>query len=131
MTITTAPAAAADLAVCCVVPPELIGWDRYDWLESYADDSYERSVIWAADDNCRLAPIVVEALFRAHVADLEEYRRSLAVLGAAHRETLGRHLRAMAAVGVAGLVEPGARLGIGATALVPAWPPWRCSAWGL
>ena len=77
MTITTAPAAAADLAVCCVVPPELIGWDRYDWLESYADDSYERTVIWASDDNCRLAPIDLEALFRAHGADLEEYRLQL------------------------------------------------------
>ncbi len=72
---TTAPAAA--MTVACIVPPEQIGWDRDEWLESYTDDSYERSVIWAADDCCRLDPVDLAALFAAHGADLEEYRLQL------------------------------------------------------
>lgn len=66
MKTTTAPAA--------IVPAEFIGWDRFDWLESYEDATYERSVIWATDDNCRLAECDLKALFRDHFADYWEYR---------------------------------------------------------
>lgn len=66
MKTTTAPAA--------IVPAEFIGWDRFDWLESYEDATYERSVIWATDDNCRLAECDLEALFKDHGADCWEYR---------------------------------------------------------
>ena len=51
-----------------------------------------------------------------YVTDIEEYRRSLAEIGAAWRETIGRHFPAMAVVGVTALVEPAARIEIEATA---------------
>ena len=54
-----------------------------------------------------------------YVVDLDEYRGSLAGLGAAYREVFGRTFPAMAVVGVSGLVEPAARLEIEATALIP------------
>ena len=54
-----------------------------------------------------------------YVIDLDEYRASLAALGAAYRELMGSHYPAMALVQVAGLVEPRARLEIEATAVIP------------
>jgi enamine deaminase RidA (YjgF/YER057c/UK114 family) len=54
-----------------------------------------------------------------YVVDLDEYRDSLAEIGAVWREVMGRHFPAMAVVGVTGLVEPAARIEIEATAMVP------------
>ena len=52
------------------------------------------------------------------VTSVEEYRASLAEIGAAWRETMGRHYPAMAVVGVSALVEPEAKVEIEATAVV-------------
>ena len=54
-----------------------------------------------------------------YVTDIEAYRQSLAEIGAAWRETIGRHFPAMAVVGVTALVESAARIEIEATAVVP------------
>lgn len=54
-----------------------------------------------------------------YVTDLEAYRSSGKAIGAAWRERMGRHYPAMALVGVAGLVEPGAKVEIEATAVLP------------
>ena len=54
-----------------------------------------------------------------YVVDLEEYRSSLAEIGAAWRQVMGRSFPAMAVVGVTGLVEPAARIEIEAIAVVP------------
>lgn len=54
-----------------------------------------------------------------YVVDMEEYRSSLAEIGAAYREIMGRHYPAMALVEVKSLVEREARLEIEATAVVP------------
>ncbi len=54
-----------------------------------------------------------------YVVDMEEYRASLAEVGAAYREIMGRHFPAMALVEVKGLVEREARLEIEATAVLP------------
>jgi enamine deaminase RidA (YjgF/YER057c/UK114 family) len=54
-----------------------------------------------------------------YVTDLDEYRSSLKVIGGHWRELIGRHYPVMAVVGVAGLVEPRARIEIEATAVVP------------
>ena len=54
-----------------------------------------------------------------YVLDRDEYLASLAAIGAAWRELMGRHYPAMAVVQVAGLVEPAARLEIETTAVVP------------
>ncbi len=54
-----------------------------------------------------------------YVLDRNEYLASLHEIGAAYRELIGRHFPAMTVVGVSALVEPGARLEIEATAVVP------------
>jgi enamine deaminase RidA (YjgF/YER057c/UK114 family) len=54
-----------------------------------------------------------------YVVDKEEYLASLAEVGAAYREVMGRSFPAMALVEVKGLVEEGAKLEIEATAVVP------------
>ena len=54
-----------------------------------------------------------------YVRDIDEYLADLPALGAAYREVMGRHFPARAVVEVTRLVEPKARLEIGATAVLP------------
>jgi len=54
-----------------------------------------------------------------YVIDKQEYLGALREVGAAYRELIGRHFPVMAVVQVGGLVEPGARLEIEATAVLP------------
>ena len=54
-----------------------------------------------------------------YVTDLDEYRGGLAEIGAAWRALIGRNFPCMAVVGVAGLVEPAAKVEIETIAVVP------------
>ena len=54
-----------------------------------------------------------------YVTDKREYLASLAEIGRAYRDIIGRHYPAMALVQVAALVEDRARVEIEATAVVP------------
>jgi enamine deaminase RidA (YjgF/YER057c/UK114 family) len=54
-----------------------------------------------------------------YVVDKHEYVANARALGAAYRETIGRHFPAMTAVAVAGLIEDRAKLEIEVTAVVP------------
>jgi len=54
-----------------------------------------------------------------YVTDLDAYRNSLAEIGAAWRELIGRNFPCMAVVGVTGLVEPAARIEIETLAVLP------------
>lgn len=54
-----------------------------------------------------------------YVTDLDAYRGRIAEVGPAYREVLGKHFPAMALLGVAGLVEPRAKVEIEATAILP------------
>jgi enamine deaminase RidA (YjgF/YER057c/UK114 family) len=54
-----------------------------------------------------------------YVVDVDEYRRALGPIGDAYRAIMGAHFPAMTLVGVAGLVEPDARVEIEATAVIP------------
>ncbi|HEX8574364.1 MAG TPA: RidA family protein [Allosphingosinicella sp.] len=56
-----------------------------------------------------------------YVVDIDEYRLGLADIGAAYKEVMGRNFPAMAVIGVEALVEPGARIEIETTAMVPKW----------
>ena len=56
---------------------------------------------------------------RIYVTDLDDYRSNLKGVGTAYRERMGRHFPAMALVQVAGLLEPGARVEIEGTAVLP------------
>jgi len=71
-TTTTTPAP--------LVPAELSSWERDAWQEGYALDTYEASVIWAADSECLLDESDVFALFQQHGASVAEYRQALAWL---------------------------------------------------
>jgi enamine deaminase RidA (YjgF/YER057c/UK114 family) len=53
-----------------------------------------------------------------YITDREAYLRSRAQIGADYRAIIGRHFPAMSVVVVAGLIEPGAKLEIEATAVV-------------
>jgi len=53
-----------------------------------------------------------------YVTSRDEYNASLAEVGAAWRELMGRHYPAMSVVVVAGLLEPRAKVEIEATAVV-------------
>ena len=57
-----------------------------------------------------------------YVTDLPAYRNNLREIGAAWRARLGSHFPAMALVGVAGLVEPRAKVEIEATCVLPRQP---------
>jgi enamine deaminase RidA (YjgF/YER057c/UK114 family) len=59
------------------------------------------------------------ARMTCYVTSVEEYRASLAEIGAAWREIMGRNYPAMAVVGVSALVEAEAKVEIEATAVVP------------
>lgn len=59
------------------------------------------------------------ASLTVYVTDRDEYLASLAPLGVAWRERMGRHFPAMALVQVAGLVEPAARVEIQGIAMLP------------
>ncbi len=54
-----------------------------------------------------------------YVTDLPAYRASLAEIGAAYRELVGKNFPAMAVVGVTALVEPRAKIEIETLAVVP------------
>ena len=54
-----------------------------------------------------------------YVVDKAEYEGAARALGEAYREVLGRHFPAMTLVEVAALLEPGAKVEIEATAVVP------------
>ncbi len=54
-----------------------------------------------------------------YVTDIEEYRRERTRLGEAYRATMGSHYPAMTLIAVTALLEPGARVEIEATAVVP------------
>lgn len=54
-----------------------------------------------------------------YVTDRREYLAALSEVGAAYRRVMGRHYPAMALVEVAALLEPGAKVEIEATAVLP------------
>jgi enamine deaminase RidA (YjgF/YER057c/UK114 family) len=98
-----------------------IGWDAEGRFAS--DDLVEQ--LGVALDNV-LAVVRAAGGGPEHVArmtiyvtDLPGYRASLARLGPVWRARMGKHFPAMALVGVAGLVEPLAKVEIEATACLP------------
>ena len=98
----------------------MVGWDT------------ARSFPAGFVDQCRQALANIMAVVRQagggpehigrltwYVTDMAEYRASLAELGPAYREVMGRNFPAMALVQVGALVEPEARVEIEATAILP------------
>jgi enamine deaminase RidA (YjgF/YER057c/UK114 family) len=59
------------------------------------------------------------ARMTVYVTDLDAYRSSTRAIGHAWRARMGRHFPAMALLGVAGLLEKGAKVEIEATCILP------------
>lgn len=99
----------------------VVGWDSDGQFQSDRLDGQFRQVL----DNI-LAILAVDGAGPEHivrmtcyVTDIPAYRASLAGIGGAWREKIGRHFPAMAVVGVTELVEPEALIEIEAIAVVP------------
>jgi enamine deaminase RidA (YjgF/YER057c/UK114 family) len=103
-----------------IVTAGVVGWDeeeRFPSLDLAAQFGQALRNIIAILAEDRAGPEHVVRL-TCYVTSVEEYRASLAEIGAAWRETMGRHYPAMAVVGVSALVEPEAKVEIEATAVV-------------
>jgi enamine deaminase RidA (YjgF/YER057c/UK114 family) len=103
-----------------IVTAGVVGWDeeeRFPSLDLAAQFGQALRNIIAILAEDRAGPEHVVRL-TCYVTSVEEYRASLAEIGAAWRETMGRHYPAMAVVGISALVEPEAKVEIEATAVV-------------
>jgi enamine deaminase RidA (YjgF/YER057c/UK114 family) len=104
-----------------IVTAGLVGWtaeerfEREDLAGQFRQILINLLAILAEDD---AAPEHIVRM-TCYVTDVAEYRHSLAGIGAAWRELIGRHFPAMAVVGVTALVEPEAKIEIEAMAVVP------------
>lgn len=94
-----------------------VGWNE---RQEFASDDLAAQLAQALDNVLAVAraagarPTDV-AKMTVYVTDLEAYRGSVREIGRAWRERFGKHFPAMALVGVAGLVERGAKIEIEAT----------------
>ena len=104
-----------------VVTAGVVGWDEQeqfvsDTLAGQFAQVLRNIVAILAEDGAGPEHIV---RMTAYVTDIEAYRASLADIGAAWKDTIGRNFPAMALVAVTSLVEPQAVVEIEATAVVP------------
>lgn len=99
----------------------MVGWDEREELVSEAFDAqFEQAlrniVAVLAEGGARPEHVV---RLTVYVTDIAEYRASLPRIGASWRNVMGHVYPCMALVEVRGLLEPGARVEIEATAAVP------------
>ncbi len=98
-----------------------IGWDATETFHSdelvpqlaQALDNVLAVVRAAGGDASHLSHMTI------YVTDLDAYRAAGKALGEAWRARMGRHYPSMALIGVAGLVEPRAKVEIVAVAVLP------------
>ena len=97
-----------------------IGWDaNEDFHSDELPDQFRqalRNVLTVVEAAGGAASDVVRLTI--YVTDLDAYRSSLAEVGAAYREVMGKNFPVMALLGIAGLVEPRAKVEIEATAVI-------------
>ena len=98
-----------------------VGWDaneqfRTDDLAGQARQALENIVAVLAAGGAKPEHIVRMTWY---LADKDEYNARLRDIGEAYRAVIGKHFPVMTAVQVAGFVEPGAKVEIEATAVVP------------
>lgn len=99
----------------------VVGWDEShsfhssDMVEQFAQ-ALRNVIAILAEDGAGPENIVRMTVY---VVGMESYRSSLGGIGAAWKETIGRHYPAMALVEVNSLVEPAAVVEVEATAVVP------------
>ena len=99
-----------------------VGWDPLTSVFAAGDFAAEvrqaLTNVVAALDAAGARPHQIARL-TWYITDRDEYLRNRAEIGRAYREVIGRHFPAMSVVVVSGLLEPGARVEIEATAIVP------------
>ena len=98
-----------------------VGWNANEEFETddfagQARQALSNIVAILAAGNARPEHIVRMTWF---IGDKREYLGSLAKLGEAYREVIGRHFPVMSVIEVKGFIEDGAKLEIEATAVVP------------
>ena len=104
-----------------VVTAGVVGWDEReqfvsDTLAGQFAQVLRNILAILAEDGAGPEHIV---RMTAYVTDIHAYRASLADIGAAWKQIIGRNFPAMALVAVTSLVEPQALVEIEATAVVP------------
>ncbi len=98
-----------------------VGWDaaetfRSDDFADQAEQALANIVAILSEAGAGPQHIVRLTWF---VTDTAEYLASQQRLGAAYRHVIGAHFPAMSVIGIAALYEPGAKLEIEATAVIP------------
>lgn len=98
-----------------------VGWDESETfrtgdLAGQVRQALENVVAILAEGGAKPAHIVRMTWY---LADKDEYNARLKDIGNAYREIIGMHFPTMTAIQVAGFVEPGAKVEIEATAVVP------------
>ncbi|HEV7659569.1 MAG TPA: RidA family protein [Allosphingosinicella sp.] len=104
-----------------IVTAGVIGWNAREAFETEDLAGQFRQVLAntlaiLAEDGAGPEHVV---RMTCYVTDIAAYRESLASIGAAWRELMGRNFPAMAVVGVTALVEPRAKVEVETTAVVP------------
>ena len=104
-----------------IVTGGLVGWDENetfvsDTLPGQFAQCLRNILAILAEDGAGPEHIVRMTWY---VTDIAAYRNSLAGIGAAYRELIGKNYPAMAVVGVTALVEPRAKIEIETLAVVP------------
>jgi 2-aminobenzoate-CoA ligase len=98
-----------------------VGWDPVTSVIAAGDFAAEvrqaLANVAAALDAAGARPDQITRL-TWYITDRDAYLRSRAEIGRAYRDVIGRHFPAMSVVVVKGLIEPGARVEIEATAMV-------------
>ena len=98
-----------------------IGWDAEQRLVGPDFVDQLRQALHNIGAVLETAGVGPESLVRLtwYVTDIADYRARVADVGAAYREVLGKVYPVMAVVAVSDLVEPGAKIEIEATAVLP------------
>ncbi len=98
-----------------------IGWDAEQRLVGPDFVDQLRQALHNIRAVLETAGVGPESLVRLtwYVTDIADYRARVADVGAAYREVLGKVYPVMAVVAVSDLVEPGAKIEIEATAVLP------------
>lgn len=104
-----------------IVTAGIVGWNAREEFETDDLAGQFRQVLLntldiLAEDGAGPGHIVRMTWY---VTDIHAYRSSLAEIGAAWRELIGKNFPAMAVVGVTALVEPEAKIEIETLAVVP------------
>jgi enamine deaminase RidA (YjgF/YER057c/UK114 family) len=101
-----------------------VGWDANEVMAAgfiaQAEQALTNIVAILAEAGAKPSDLVRLTWF---VVDKREYLDDLVELGTAYRRVIGNHFPAMSVVEVKGLIEPGARLEIEATAVVASDQP--------